>query len=205
MRAAVRNANEAVLIADAGRAVFANEAFRALRRRNGVPLSEVARPAERLDIELAELFEPAGVFRRHLERIAEERRSWRGELALRLPSGGTLPVAVRSEVVTSRDGAVLGFFLIFVDLTDSRRAAEARRHLEQSLTQAWGDDSPASGDDAAQDSGELIGAILANASLAAMDIADGNNGASVAPLLEEVEASTRRAAALYGRLRKFEL
>ena len=39
--------------------------------------------------------------------------------------------------------------------------------------------------------------------MAAMDIADGNMGATVAPLLQEVEASTRRATALYGRVKAF--
>jgi two-component system, chemotaxis family, sensor kinase Cph1 len=52
--------------------------------------------------------------------------------------------------------------------------------------------------------GELMRAILANASLAAMDIADGNGSASVAPLLEELEASTKRATELYGRIRSFD-
>jgi two-component system, chemotaxis family, sensor kinase Cph1 len=48
----------------------------------------------------------------------------------------------------------------------------------------------------------VVAAILTNASLAAMDIAEARGGPPVAPLLEEVEASTRRAATLYGQLRK---
>ena len=36
-----------------------------------------------------------------------------------------------------------------------------------------------------------------------MDIADGPGGPAVAPLLEEIEASTQRATALYGRIRSF--
>ena len=35
-----------------------------------------------------------------------------------------------------------------------------------------------------------------------MDIAEGQSGASVAPLLEELEASTERAAMLYRQIRK---
>ena len=45
-----------------------------------------------------------------------------------------------------------------------------------------------------------MGAILANASLAAMDIADGSSTPTIAPLLEELEVSTRRATALYDRM-----
>ena len=105
----------------------------------------------------------------------------------------------------TRDGSVLGCFVIFVDLTDSRRVAEARRHLEQSLSQAV---DPASGNDGvlagAPGRGDLMGAILANASVVAMDLADGGSATSVAPLLEELEASTRRATMLYARIRRFE-
>jgi chemotaxis family two-component system sensor kinase Cph1 len=48
-----------------------------------------------------------------------------------------------------------------------------------------------------------MGAILTNASLAAMDIADAAGGPSVAPLLQELEASAQRAAALYAQLQRF--
>jgi hypothetical protein len=56
---------------------------------------------------------------------------------------------------------------------------------------------------ASADSHPLAGAIIANASLAAMDIADGGAMPSVAPLLDEVEAATARATLLYGRIRAF--
>lgn len=52
--------------------------------------------------------------------------------------------------------------------------------------------------------GDVMGAILANASLAAMDIADGSSAPAVAPLLEEVELSARRAADLFGRIGLFD-
>ncbi|MGJ7512574.1 hypothetical protein [Variovorax sp. GT1P44] len=52
----------------------------------------------------------------------------------------------------------------------------------------------------------MLGAILSNAGLAAIDIADGNTGATVVPLLQELEARpadppTRRAAALCSRVK----
>ena len=98
----------------------------------------------------------------------------------------------------------MGFFLILEDPTESQRAAAARRQLEQSLSEASRDqliaNAQAHGRQAPDD---LISAILANASLAAMDIADGGATPVVAPLLEELEASTRRAAALYERVRTF--
>ena len=50
----------------------------------------------------------------------------------------------------------------------------------------------------------VVGAIFTNASLAAMDIADGAGGtAAAAPLLQELETSAQRAAALYAQIRNF--
>ena len=96
-------------------------------------------------------------------------------------------------------GALLGCNAAeLTDLRESRRADAARRQLEQSLQQA-GRGGLAGG--ALRDD-DVIGAILTNASLAAMDLADSNAGGSgVAPLLTEVEASAQRATALYGRIR----
>ncbi|MBL8302127.1 MAG: hypothetical protein JNM26_05080, partial [Ideonella sp.] len=75
-----------------------------------------------------------------------------------------------------------------------RRTAEARRHLEASLLMAGA---------GTRQPDEVLGAILTNASLAAMDIADAAGGPTVAPLIEELEASARRASVLYAQIRAF--
>ena len=111
------------------------------------------------------------------------------------------PAAARRVQAT-----VLGFFLIFFGLTDARRAAAARRHVEGSLSEAV-DREP--GRDAHEQparpaTGDLMAAILTNASLAAMHVADGSGDSGVAPLLEELEESTRRATALYTRILSFD-
>jgi two-component system, chemotaxis family, sensor kinase Cph1 len=193
-RATVANSKEPVIIADAQRrVVFANDAFFQLAQR-----PRVNRPS--LD-EIALLFSEPVRVRSMLNALAEERQAWRGELELQLGDGAMLPVAVRAEVVPARDGSVLGFFLIFDDLTSFKRATEARLRLEQSLSQA-GLASEALARSLATPN-ELMGAVLANASLAAMDIADGNATPAVASLLEEIDSSTRRATALYARIRSF--
>ena len=145
IRATVGASNEPVAIADAlGRTLFVNDAFAALvkRPRGGTSGASAASGSGDASIDdLAALFtEPAAVVK-VLASLSQERRPWRGELALRLAGAPALPVAVRAEVVPARDGSVLGFFLIFVDLTDQQRAAEAHRHLEQTLARA-GDDVP---------------------------------------------------------------
>ena len=188
IRATVAASREAVLIGDGqGRLLFANEAF---ERLAGFAALAITTP-------LAKAFEPADSVRRMLDNLALQ--PWRGELALRLAAGATLPVAVRAEAVPSRDGTLLGFIMTINDLSENKRAAAARRQLELSLQIAaqGGVGAPPRAAD------EVITAILSNASLAAMDIADASLGSPAAPLLEALETSTQRAAALYGLIRSF--
>jgi hypothetical protein len=131
-----------------------------------------------------------------LAELAASRLGWRGEYALARAGGEPIPVGVRAEVVHGRDGSMLGHMLLFSDLRPTKRTQAAREHLERALSlaaRADGRGLPASD--------KLMAAILTNASLAAMDIADAQGTPSVAPLFEELESSTRRAAALYEQLR----
>lgn len=184
----VRSSHAPVAIADgAGRVLFVSEAFRALA---GDGLQTLDAIAGRFTTPQAVRAVFAG-----LNGIASP---WHGELALRREGQDAVPVLLRAEVVPTREGAMLGAIVTLTDLSDTVRTAAAREHLEQVLHQA-----ALSGRDArrAQAPDGLIGAILSNASIAAMDIADGPGSGTVAPLLEELEASTRRAALLYARLK----
>ena len=197
IREAVASSSEPVLVVDAKqRTLFANEAFFQLTRRK-----ENESPSRD---EMAGLFAQPEIARRMLSTITQERRPWRGELDIDMRDGTTLPAAVRAEVVAARDGSILGFFLILSDLSETQRAASARRQLEASLAQAR---QVGSGEQAqqlgAREPDGLMAAILANASLAAMDIADSETTPGVATLLQELENGTKRAAALYWRIRSF--
>jgi PAS domain S-box-containing protein len=186
-RASVQSSAEPVAIADAaGRLLLPNAAFLRLVGRSAAELGTLA--------DIAALFTQPEFVRVTLASLRSAHQPWRGELALARADGDALPVQVRAEVVPGRDGAVLGFILIAIDLSDSKRAAAAREHLEQALSIA---------PKAARESDQVVNAILTNASLAAMDIADGPGGPAVAPLLEELEVSTARATALYGQIRSF--
>jgi light-regulated signal transduction histidine kinase (bacteriophytochrome) len=185
IRATLGSSREPVLVVDpAGRVMFANDAFAAL-------MGEGAPPPAPGDA-VAALFEPGQAVGKVLDRLSLQ--PWRGEWGLVQAGRPVLPVAVRAEAVPGRDGGLLGFILTLTDLSDVRRAAEARRHLEAALqVSAQG---PRTSDG-------VLGAILTNASLAAMDIADSAGGPTVAPLLEELEVSARRATALYAQIRQF--
>lgn len=182
VRATVHSSREPVAIADAaGRLLFANPAFHTLV---GAAPAEAPPTLEHM----AELFTQPDALLQALQSLQRARQPWRGELQLQR-GGSTVPVALRIEVVPGRDGSLLGFMVILGDLSDSQRAQAARRHLEQALQPA------------AREADEVLRAIVTNANLAAMDIAEGPVGPMVAPLLNEVEASTQRAATLYRRMR----
>jgi PAS domain S-box-containing protein len=200
IRNTVRDSNEPVLIADPrGALLFCNPALCQLVGRSPAQLNA-------LDA-LTQLFTAPQALQRALGALQQGQANWRGELALARAGADPLPVSVRAEAVPGRDGQPLGFVVTLFDLSHNKRAAAARQHLEQTMQQSMQlalhghrlrpDDSPSAVAD------PLLGAILTNASLAAMDIADGSLGAPVAPLLEELEQSTQRATALYTLIRNF--
>ena len=214
IRQTVNAAQEPVLMTDArGALIFANHAFLALRG--------AAAEAPAVGLRVAGLFDDAEGVQQALENLA--RVPWRGEWVVLNPGaahGAGTPVAVRAEAVPTRDGELLGCIIVLDDLRARRETALARQRLEASLLLAGGaisgtgsnsapgtaTDSGASqgtGQGAGRRADEVLGAILSNASLAAMDIADAVGGPSVAPLLQELEASAQRATALYERFRNF--
>lgn len=193
-RATVQASKEPVLIADAdGALLFCNSAFAALAGRSTSELRD-------LD-DVAALFDPSDALRRTLGALRSDHRPWRGDLLLRRgrDADAHLPVSVRADVVPGRDGVTLGFILIVLDRSEVRRTADARRQLEASLTRAAGGGAAEEGRPARQPD-QVIGAILTHASLAAMDITDGEGSPRAAPLLQELEASTWRATRLYRQI-----
>ena len=183
IRGTVGTSREPVIVADPlGRLSFANEAFAALLGAGA------ARPATGCDV--TTFFEQPASSRRVLDGLALQ--PWRGEWAVARPGAAALPVAVRAEAVPGRDGELLGFIITLTDLSEIRRTAEARRHLEDTLEVSANNGRHADA---------VINAILTNASLAAMDIADAAGSPPVAPLLQELEVSAQRATALYAQIR----
>lgn len=158
-------------------------------------------PAHELD-GLAPVLGDVAALRTCLAQLAEDRRGRGQSWALRTPTGEPLEVALRVEVVPGRDGSVLGHFLVFDDLGDVRRANEARQRLNTVLERSLQRAPDASGDANATPD-PLLGAMLASAHMAAMDVADAGSLSAVGRLLEDVDASTRRATQLYERLRRF--
>lgn len=203
IRATLQSAAEPVLIANPdGRVVLLNDA---LAQLSGFAPSDV----ESLQAFAAHLT-PAAPAQEKLRRLQAAGEPWRGETALVDRAGNSVPVSVRAESIAGRDGRSIGIVAVFGDLREARRADAARQHLQDALAQAalrFGLSAAAArtGDDASTPSpaDEVLRAILANASLAAIDIAEASGGPAVAPLLQEVEASVLRAATLYAQIRAY--
>ena len=203
IRSTVGRSSEPVLIANAqGGVLCCNPAFCAL-----VGAEDGGGSLVHLRDLGPHFIEPAAL-QQALAALQHGQPTWRGEMALARQGAEPLPVAVRAEAVPGRDGLPLGFVITLFDLSHNRRAAAARRHLEASMQQSMqmalhGQRLRPAADGSSTVPDPLLGAIITNASLAAMDIADGTLGAPVAPLLEELETSTQRATALYALIRSF--
>ncbi|MBQ0960490.1 GAF domain-containing protein [Ideonella sp. 4Y11] len=205
VRETVRNAVEAVLVAGPdGRLLFINEACSQLLG----PAAALASGTVSTDLEhLADAFTKPALLRDALAALRTGQAHWRGEMLLRPQAGDAeRPVTVRAEVVPGRDGRPLGYVLTLFDRSQSWRATQARAHLEASLARAMPAAAPAeglsAGAAATREIDPLLGAILTNASLAAMDIADSSASVPTAPMLEELESATRRATSLVERIRR---
>jgi PAS domain S-box-containing protein len=193
-RIAVDESPEPLLVADAdGRILFPSPALAGI-------LPAGRRHPANFD-ELAALFDDQAAVRDVLSSLREGRVAWRGEW--RMSAGGGVALGVRADVVPGPDETVLGFILMFTDLTDAKRTEAARRHLEQSLTMTGQADAQLTTRETRGLPDEVMGAILANASVAAMELTDTTASIPVATLIEELEASATRAAAVYARLREF--
>jgi len=182
-----------VLIADAeGRLLLINEAFRGL-------LGPVAPALERLDDLPALFFEPAEV-RRHLAELCRHRRTWRGEVRLELEAGTARPLLVRADPVLSAPGEVLGFVLLFTDVTERKAAEAARRRFQQGIVERPGGVTGRLDSAADLAFRNLLVPVVENAQLAALEITDNVDTARIPEMLESVRASVRRTAELLEHL-----
>lgn len=193
----VENSKEPVVIADpSGRILLSNETF---LKQLKTPMPEFAT----ID-DLASAFVDHAQARAMLTTLRTQRLPWRGELSFAVEGAPAVPIGLRADIVPGAHGSILGFILIFTDLSDTKRADTARRQLEHALHEANRLESGAEADSApGQSPDKVIGTILTNTRLAALDIGGGSGGAAAATLIGELETASRRATDLYVRLRAY--
>lgn len=185
----VDTAEQPVLVADArGRVLMANRGLNTLfGSRHPAP--------RRLD-ELPARFADAEATRAGLRELVEERRSWRSEVELVRENDERVLLSVRADPVLAPPGRILGFVLLFSDLSEERTAQAARHRLQADILERHRFMTNRLETEADLLFRRLLSSIVGNAQLAALEITDGADLARVSDMLESVRSSLSRATAL---------
>lgn len=182
----VHSSNQQIVVAAADGAVI--EANSALNLLLGLP-----RPLHHLDELSAHFADPDEVEKR-LRALRDSHTPWRGEALLVDQIGGTRPIAVRADPVLASRERILGYVILFTDLTERRAAEAARRNFRDNLLLSQRRLMRRIDSSAALAVENVMSSIIDNAQLAALEIADGLDTAGIPDTLESVRASVARAA-----------
>jgi two-component system, chemotaxis family, sensor kinase Cph1 len=180
----VLRSEQPVVIADVdGRILLLNEAFEQQLRASHPHLPHLR--------DLGSYFSAPAAFRANLDELLRNRRSWRGELQIGGKGGQTRHLMVRADPVIGQYDRVLGFVLIFSDLSDRKAAESARTQFQEDL----GGRRRSS---LRLDSGanvlfqELAASAVENAQLAALEVTHGAEVSRMPEMLESIRNSTTR-------------
>lgn len=184
----VRVSEQPVIIADIdGKILLMNDAFREL-----LPADHQQMP--RLE-ELASAFEQPIEFVRNIRELLRNHQGWRGEVLLRgAGSNREKPLLLRADPVQPARDRVLGFVLIFTDLTDRKAADVARSRFQEGIIQSHRVNSVRLDSKADLVYQNLLSSVVENAQLAALEITYGVETGRIAEMLESVRNSTLRTA-----------
>jgi two-component system, chemotaxis family, sensor kinase Cph1 len=180
----VIRSEQPVIIADVeGRILLLNEAFEQQLRASHPHLPHLR--------DLGSYFSSPAEFRRNLDDLLVNRRSWRGEL--QIVSKGSQPrsLMVRADPVVGPNNRVLGFVLIFSDLSDRKAAEMARTQFQEDIARGQRPslrlDSSAS-----MLYQELAASAVENAQLAALEVTHGAEITRMPEMLDSIRSSTSR-------------
>ncbi|MGC9271404.1 GAF domain-containing protein [Acidiphilium sp.] len=193
VRREVALSTQPVVIAGvAGEILLVNRAFATLIAGSNNPLQSLA--------DLAALFVDADQVGERLAALRRHHVSWRGEGAMRLDSGASRPLLVRADPIFASAARVLGFVLMFTDMTQQKAAVAARRQFQDGILEhnrrvgglmTSNDDLVFQG---------LLRSIVENAQLAALEITDRIDPARMPEMLESVRDSVRRTIVVLNNL-----
>jgi two-component system, chemotaxis family, sensor kinase Cph1 len=186
-------AEQPVLIADAdGMVLLANEALRALLGKGAGSLLAMS--------DFADFCQDKAEVKSRLKDLVRLGLTWRGEARLSTDAPGSLPLMVRGDKIYSRPGAVLGYVLLFSDLTARKAADEARQRFQDGIVAQHRQLSAPVNSQAGLTHRNLLAHVLQNAQLAALEITDGLDIASMPAMLESVKTSVERTAEVLKQL-----
>jgi PAS domain-containing protein len=189
----VQISDQPVIIMDeAGQILLMNAAFDAL-----LP---VGATKPRWIEDLMTVFANADSVRTNLLSLLNDRLAWRGEVEIPTRSGEPQPFLVRADPVNAGQDRVLGFVLLFTDLTERKAVDAARGRFQEGVLERH--QMMTMRLDSATDLvyRRLLSSIVDNAQLAALEITDGVDMARMSDMLESVRSSVTRTAELLEHL-----
>ena len=189
----VRDSEQPVIIADIdGKILLMNEAFKALLPKDHTALGRLH--------ELAGAFQQPEHFLDSVADLIRHHRAWRGELLLRSEGNREKPLMVRADPVQPSRDRVLGFVLIFSDITDRKAAEIARGRFQEGIIQSNRINSVRLDSKTDLVYQNLLSSVVENAQLAALEITYGVETGRIADMLESVRNSTLRTAEMLEHL-----
>lgn len=183
----VQVSKQPVIIADIdGKVLLMNDAFKTLLPKDRTSVARLA--------ELAGAFEQSERFLHDVADLIRYHRAWRGELLLRSEGNREKALMVRADPVQPSRDRVLGFVLIFSDITDRKAAESARSRFQEGIIQSNRMNSVRLDSKTDLVYQNLLSAVVENAQLAALEITYGVETGRIAEMLESVRNSTMRTA-----------
>ena len=149
--------------------------------------------------DIAGILQDRSAITRRLRDLLASRRTWRGEVVVADGAATPRTLLVRADPVFSAPGRVLGFVLMFNDISTRKAADQARRQFQESVITRR---PVLLGLDANTDVKlqTLLSRVVENAQLAALEITDGTQPAGMPALLASIQASVTRTASLLAHL-----
>jgi hypothetical protein len=173
-----------VIIADVeGRILLLNEAFEEQLRASHPHLPHLR--------DLSTYFASPVEFRANLEDLLRHKRSWSGELQINNNGAQPRSLMVRADPVIGPHERVLGFVIIFSDLSDRKAAESARTRFQEDIA---GGRRPSLGLDPSASVlyQELAASAVENAQLAALEVTHGAEISQMPEMLDSIRNSTSR-------------
>ena len=182
-----------VILADsAGRLLESNSAFDKLVGARAGSLRRLA--------DLAAHAAESDDLARPLEALQRSGRAVFADLRLRAGDGRLVPARLRGDAITAPGERVLGYVLIFTDLTERRAAESARRRFQESLVGSRRRISARLDTSADLKAQGLLSQVIENAQLAALEATDSADPATMRNLLDGIRSAVERSAEVLERL-----
>jgi len=190
----IRISDQPVVIINAtGHLLLASEAFKDLLPATHLAIRQIE--------ELSAFFDDKDEFQRIADDLLNNHRAWRGEVRLfRGKDMAETTLLLRADPVWATPERVLGFVLLFTDMSDRKAAEVARREFQEGLLERQRIIPIRLDSSAGITFQGLLSSLIENAQLAALEITHSSEVASMPEMLEAVRVSVTRTGELLEQL-----